>query len=86
MICDLFVFSLCYFMRKMYGGNFIPRSQFQQHANQHYEQAAEYFNGEELPSKANKCLLKAAQIATHLEDYEKAITIFEEVRKFIPSF
>lgn len=30
-------------------------------------------------SSANKCLVKVAQYAAQLEQYEKAITIYEEV-------
>ena len=46
---------------------------------QHYEQAADYFKGEESTSSANKCMLKVAQYAAHLEDYDKAIQIYESV-------
>ncbi|KAK7870841.1 hypothetical protein R5R35_014425 [Gryllus longicercus] len=46
---------------------------------QHYEQAADYFRGEESNSSANKCLLKVAQYAAQLENYEKAIQIYEQV-------
>jgi len=46
---------------------------------QHYEQAADYFKGEESVSSANKCMLKVAQYAAQLEDYEKAISIYEQV-------
>jgi len=48
-------------------------------AVQHYEQAADYFKGEESTSSANKCMLKVAQYAAQLEDYEKAIQIYETV-------
>lgn len=48
-------------------------------AVQHYEQAADYFKGEESNSSANKCLLKVAQYAAQLEDYDKAISIYEQV-------
>lgn len=47
---------------------------------QHYEQAADYFTGEESKTSANKCMLKVAQYAAQLEDYTKAIQIYEEVR------
>ncbi|KAG5306754.1 SNAP protein, partial [Acromyrmex insinuator] len=45
----------------------------------HYEQAADYFRGEESNSSANKCLLKVAQYAAQLENYDKAIQIYEQV-------
>lgn len=50
-----------------------------QRAVQHFEQAADYFKGEESTSSANKCMLKVAQYAAQLEDYEKAIQIYEQV-------
>lgn len=45
----------------------------------HYEQAADYFKGEESNASANKCLLKVAFHAAETEDYMKAIKIYEEV-------
>lgn len=48
-------------------------------AVQHYEQAADYFKGEESNSSANKCMLKVAQYAAQLENYDKAIKIYEQV-------
>lgn len=46
---------------------------------ENYEQAAEYFKGEESTSSANKCMLKVAQYAAQLEDFDKAIQIYEQV-------
>ena len=48
-------------------------------AIEHYEKAADYFKGEESVSSANKCMLKVAQYAAQMEDYEKAISIYEQV-------
>jgi len=48
-------------------------------AMQHYEQASDYFRGEESNSAANKCLLKVAQFSAQLENYEKAVEIYERV-------
>lgn len=45
----------------------------------HYEQAADYFKGEESTSSANKCMLNVARYAAQLEQYEKAIDIYEQV-------
>ncbi|XP_064366143.1 beta-soluble NSF attachment protein isoform X2 [Dromaius novaehollandiae] len=45
----------------------------------HYEQAADYYKGEESNSSANKCLLKVAAYAAQLEQYQKAIEIYEQV-------
>lgn len=50
-------------------------------AIEQYEKAADYFKGEESTSSANKCMLKVAQYAAQLEDYEKAINIYEQVRQ-----
>merc|ERR1712203_754317 len=38
-----------------------------------------YFKGEESNSSANKCMLKVAQYAATLENYNKAIQIYEQV-------
>ncbi|XP_025225071.1 alpha-soluble NSF attachment protein isoform X8 [Theropithecus gelada] len=45
----------------------------------HYEQSADYYKGEESNSSANKCLLKVAGYAALLEQYQKAIDIYEQV-------
>ena len=45
----------------------------------HYQTAADYFKGEESTSSANKCLVKVAQYAATMENYEKAIQIYEQV-------
>ncbi|OWF43827.1 alpha-soluble NSF attachment protein-like [Mizuhopecten yessoensis] len=44
-----------------------------------YEQAADYYKGEESKSSANKCLVKVAHYAAQLEQYEKAIEIYEQI-------
>lgn len=46
----------------------------------HYQQSAHYYKGEESNSSANKCLLKVAAYAAQLEQYQKAIEIYEQVR------
>lgn len=48
-------------------------------AVQHYEQAADFFRGEESNSAANKCLLKVAQYAAQSDNYTKAIQIYQEI-------
>ncbi|KAM5236990.1 alpha-soluble NSF attachment protein isoform 2-T2 [Ctenodactylus gundi] len=45
----------------------------------HYEQSADYYKSEESNSSANKCLLKVAGYAAQLEQYQKAIDIYEQV-------
>lgn len=44
-----------------------------------YEQAGDYYKGEESNSSANKCLLKVAQYSAQMENYDKAIEIYEQV-------
>jgi len=48
-------------------------------AIKHYEQAADYYKGEESASSANRCLLSVARYAAQLEQYQKAIDIYEEI-------
>jgi len=48
-------------------------------AIQHFEIAADYFKGEESNSSANKCLVKVALYAAQMENYDKAIKIYEQV-------
>ncbi|XP_046877654.1 N-ethylmaleimide-sensitive factor attachment protein, beta b isoform X1 [Hypomesus transpacificus] len=45
----------------------------------HYEQAADYYKGEESNSSANKCLLKVAAYSAQMEQYQRAIEIYEQV-------
>uniref|UniRef100_A0A915AEQ6 Alpha-soluble NSF attachment protein n=3 Tax=Parascaris univalens TaxID=6257 RepID=A0A915AEQ6_PARUN len=45
----------------------------------HYQKAADYYKGEESKSSATKCLIKVAQYAAQLEQYRKAIQVFEEI-------
>lgn len=45
----------------------------------HYETAADYFESENSPSAGNSCLLKVAQFAADLKNYQKAYDIFEQV-------
>ncbi|CAI8041511.1 Beta-soluble NSF attachment protein [Geodia barretti] len=45
----------------------------------HYEQAADYYKGEDSTGSANKCLLKVAHMAAMLQQFDKAAGIFEEV-------
>lgn len=44
-----------------------------------YQQAADYFKGEESGSSANKALIKVAHMAAQGEKYDRAVEIFEEV-------
>lgn len=44
-----------------------------------YQQAADYYKGEESNSSANKCLLKVGQYAAQLERYDQALEIYEQI-------
>ncbi|XP_017774815.1 PREDICTED: alpha-soluble NSF attachment protein-like [Nicrophorus vespilloides] len=52
-----------------------------QKAVQHFEQSGEYFRGEENHSSANKCFLKVAHHVALLENYEKAVEVYEDVAR-----
>ena len=46
---------------------------------QHFEQAADYFKGEESNAAATSCMKKVAAHAALMEDYQKAVRVYEEV-------
>jgi len=46
-----------------------------------YQTAADYFEGESSTSQANTCLLKVAQYSAQLENFQKAIELYEQVAK-----
>lgn len=48
-------------------------------AIRNYEQAADFYRGEDSVGSANKCLLKVAYMSAQLQDFEKAATLFEEI-------
>jgi len=50
-------------------------------AIENYQLAADYFEGENSTSQANSCLLKVAQYSAQLENYIKAIELYEHVAK-----
>lgn len=52
-------------------------------AIQHYEQASDFFRGEENNSSANKCQLKVALFSAEMGNYKKAINIYEEVNLIV---
>lgn len=45
----------------------------------HYTKAADYYQCEESNTTANKCLLKVAYFAAQLENYQRAIEIYENI-------
>merc|ERR1711934_1231477 len=50
-------------------------------AIENYQQAADYYLGEEQPSAGNQCLLKVAHFSAQLEDYTRAIETYEQVSR-----
>ncbi|KAJ3354701.1 hypothetical protein GGF32_002380 [Allomyces javanicus] len=44
-----------------------------------YETAAEWFQGEDASALANNCLTKVAHLAAQLEQYQRAIELFERI-------
>jgi alpha-soluble NSF attachment protein len=46
---------------------------------EHYQKAADYYQGEESNSSANKCLLKVAQYSAQRELFENAAQIYEQL-------
>lgn len=52
-------------------------------AIKHYEQAADYFKGEESNSSAMKSNLAVAQLAAELGQYDKAAGLFESVSIYL---
>jgi len=50
-----------------------------QNSMKHYETAADYFENEGSPSSANNCLLKVAHFSASLQNFHRAIELFEQV-------
>jgi alpha-soluble NSF attachment protein len=46
-----------------------------------YDKAADFFQGEDVTTSANQCKQKVAQFAAQLEQYQKAIEIYEEIAR-----
>jgi alpha-soluble NSF attachment protein len=46
-----------------------------------YQTAADFFEGESSTSQANTCLLKVAQFSAQLENYSKAVELYEQVAR-----
>nr|XP_043618303.1 alpha-soluble NSF attachment protein-like [Erigeron canadensis] len=47
----------------------------------YYDKAADLYQGEEVSSSANQCRLKIAQYSAELEQYQKAIEIYEDIAR-----
>ncbi|KAL4378441.1 hypothetical protein GQ457_02G012240 [Hibiscus cannabinus] len=50
-------------------------------AMDYFEKAADFFQNEDVSSSANQCKLKVAQFAAQIEQYQKAIAIYEEIAR-----
>ncbi|KAE9596221.1 hypothetical protein Lal_00048738 [Lupinus albus] len=47
----------------------------------YYEKAADFYENEEVSTSANQCKQKVAQFAAQLEQYQKAIEIYEDIAR-----
>ncbi|KAJ0566678.1 putative NSF attachment protein [Helianthus annuus] len=47
----------------------------------YYDKAADLFQGEEVTTSANQCKQKIAQFSAQLEQYQKAIEIYEDIAR-----
>ncbi|KAI3694156.1 hypothetical protein L1987_77117 [Smallanthus sonchifolius] len=47
----------------------------------YYDKAVDLYQGEEVNSSANQCRLKIAQYAAELEQYQRAIEIYEDIAR-----
>lgn len=59
--------------------NVLPKEQCKEMCLNAYLKAADYYKGEEQKSSASKCLVKVGLIAAELEQYQRAMHIFEEI-------
>uniref|UniRef100_A0A7S0VZQ9 Alpha-soluble NSF attachment protein n=1 Tax=Hemiselmis tepida TaxID=464990 RepID=A0A7S0VZQ9_9CRYP len=50
-----------------------------QKAIEHFQSAGDYYKGEDQTSSGNQCLLRVAVLSAELEDYKRAIEVFESV-------
>ncbi|XP_039005139.1 alpha-soluble NSF attachment protein 2-like [Hibiscus syriacus] len=50
-------------------------------AMDYYEKAADFFQSEEVSTSANQCKQKIAQFAAQIEQYQKAIEIYEDIAR-----
>ncbi len=48
-------------------------------AIEHYQAAGDYYKGEDQTSSGNQCLLRVAVLSAELEDYKRAIEVYEAV-------
>ncbi|OAE31480.1 hypothetical protein AXG93_3128s1170 [Marchantia polymorpha subsp. ruderalis] len=62
-------------------GDIYGKEEDAQKAMDYYEKAADLYSGEEANSTGNQCRLKVAEYAAELEQYPKAIEIYEVVAR-----
>eukprot|EP00262_Sarcandra_glabra_P003181 TRINITY_DN1371_c0_g2_i1.p1 TRINITY_DN1371_c0_g2~~TRINITY_DN1371_c0_g2_i1.p1 ORF type:complete len:290 (-),score=61.68 TRINITY_DN1371_c0_g2_i1:349-1218(-) len=60
-------------------GELYETEQSFEHAMDYFERSADLFQSEEVTTSANQCRQKVAQFAAQLEQYPKAIEIFEAI-------
>ncbi|KAG4180358.1 hypothetical protein ERO13_A10G160800v2 [Gossypium hirsutum] len=47
----------------------------------YYEKAADFFQNEDISTSANQCKQKVAQFAAQIEQYQKAVEIYEDIAR-----
>ncbi|XP_074562938.1 alpha-soluble NSF attachment protein 2-like, partial [Curcuma longa] len=62
-------------------GELYEQEQNPEKAIEYFERAADLFQSEEVTTSANQCNQKVAQLAAQLEQYPKAIEIYEAIAK-----
>ncbi|XP_068641884.1 alpha-soluble NSF attachment protein-like [Aristolochia californica] len=62
-------------------GDLYEQEQNFEHAMTFLERAADLFQSEEVTTSANQCKQKIAQFAAQLEQYPKAVELFEEIAR-----
>nr|CAD2139954.1 unnamed protein product [Meloidogyne enterolobii] len=59
--------------------NVLPKEKCKDMCLNSYLKAADFYKGEEQKSSASKCLVKVGLLAAELEQYQRAMHIFEEI-------
>ncbi|CAK9232619.1 unnamed protein product [Sphagnum jensenii] len=62
-------------------GEIFEKQENAERAMEYFDKAAELFSGEEVNSSGTQCKLKVAQFAAQLQQYPRAIDIFETVAR-----
>ncbi|KAJ9160411.1 hypothetical protein P3X46_025815 [Hevea brasiliensis] len=80
LFCDIGRISMAARYYKEIGELYESEANFEK-AIDFYEKAADFFQGEEVTTSANQCKQKVAQFGAQLEQYQKAIEIYEEIAR-----